>query len=258
MLPLYDSHCHLDFVCFDEDRAAVLASCKTLGIEKIVIPGTQACGWQKQLDLTAEYDCLAIALGLHPYFLDSYHPSQLERLALLLQTHENRVIALGEIGLDFSIKGDQGLQQQVFEAQLSIANDLRLPVIIHHRQSHNQLIRTLKKIKVNQGGVIHAFSGSLQEAHSYLQLGFKLGIGGTITYERARKTRQTVAQLPLESFLLETDSPDMPLSGFQGQRNTPEHIPTVMSQLADLTQTDETVVARQCWLNFINLFSHLY
>jgi TatD DNase family protein len=243
---LIDSHCHLDFSCFDHDRAEILDSCKKQSIDTIVIPGTQASQWPKQIDLCHLYPQLRFALGLHPYFLESFEPAHLVKLTNLLNQYQSSVLALGEIGLDAHIDIDWKLQVQIFEQQLIIAKEHVLPVILHHRNSHNQLIRILKATKFNQGGIVHAFSGSLQEAQNYIDLGFKIGVGGAITYPRANKTRKTISQLPLSSLVLETDAPDMPLMGKQGERNSPEYLPEVFECLLTLRKETRPELLQAC------------
>jgi TatD DNase family protein len=243
---LIDSHCHLDFKCFDHDRAEVLNNCRKLGISTIVIPGTQASQWQKQIDLCHLYPQLRFSLGLHPYFLNSFKPAHLAKLVNLLNQYQNKVLALGEIGLDSHIDVDWKLQLLVFEQQLMIAEGHELPVILHHRNSHNELIRILKAIKFSQGGIVHAFSGSLHEAKTYIDLGFKIGVGAVVTYARANKTRKTIAQLPLNSLVLETDAPDMPLMGKQGQRNSPEYLPEIFECLLDLRKETKQEILQAC------------
>lgn len=243
---LIDSHCHLDFSCFDHDRAEILGSCRELTIDIIVIPGTQASQWQKQIALCHQHPQLRFALGIHPYFLDNFEPEHLDKLSHLLNQYQNEVVALGEIGLDTHIDVDWRLQIQVFEQQLIIAKENMLPVILHHRNSHNQLIRILKDKKFTQGGIVHAFSGSLHEAQTYIDLGFKIGVGGGITYVRANKTRNTIAELPLSSLVLETDAPDMPLMGKQGQRNSPEYLPEIFDSLLAIRKETKQEVLQAC------------
>lgn len=246
---MIDSHCHLDFNCFDYDREQVLENCKKLSVDTIVIPGTQANQWQNQIDLCHLNPQLRFALGLHPYFLSQFTPSDLVELTRLLEQHSNKVVALGEIGLDTHIDVDWQLQKHVFEQQLTIAKNQLLPVILHHRNSHNELIRILKASKFNRGGIVHAFSGSLQEAQTYVDLGFKIGVGGGITYPRANKTRNVISQLPLTSLVLETDAPDMPLMGKQGERNSPEYLPEIFECLLTLRNETKEQLQQACTQN---------
>lgn len=252
---MIDSHCHIDFSQFDCDRAEVASRAKALGVNTILIPGTRAQDWPKQITLAINIPIFKFALGLHPYFLNEYQPEHMLLLDELLHSHQTQVVAVGEIGLDKAIAIPMQLQQQLLEQQVALANKHNLAVILHHRQSHNELIRCLKSHPVLRGGVVHAFSGSMQEANTYIELGFKLGIGGLITYPRAQKTRNVVAKLPLETLLLETDSPDMPLSGRQGQRNSPEYLPEVLEVLSQLRAESKLQIEQATTDNFNQLFT---
>lgn len=256
---MIDSHCHLDFTIFDQDRSDILASCVEKGVDGIVIPGTQASQWQNQLALCHSFPQLHCALGLHPYFLNQHQSSDFDLLASLVNQYRADIVAIGEVGLDFAISltpngPSQSLQLRVFETQMGIAKDFGLPMILHHRKSHQELIKSLKKADFNNSGVVHAFSGSLQEAKAYIDLGFKIGVGGSITYPRAVKTRNTVSNIPLDSIVIETDAPDMPMFGRQGQRNQPDYLPQVLKTLSELRQTSECEVEQQTSLNAIALF----
>ena len=254
---LIDSHCHIDFCCFDNDRAEVLNSCRKLAVDTIVIPGTQASQWQKQIDLCHLYPQLRFALGLHPYFLKSFESLHLVQLSQLLNQYQDKVLAVGEIGLDTHIDVDWKLQLQVFEQQLLIAEEQMLPVILHHRNSHNEIIRLLKARKFTQGGIVHAFSGSVQQAKTYIDLGFKIGVGGGITYSRASKTRNTLAQLPINCLVLETDAPDMPLMGKQGLRNSPEYLPEIFESLLSLRTETKQQLLQACYQNVQGTLANL-
>jgi TatD DNase family protein len=254
---LIDSHCHLDFSCFDHDRAQILNNCRKLAIKTIIIPGTEVVQWQKQIELCHLYPQLRFALGLHPYFLNNFESLHLVELSRLLNQYQDSVVAVGEIGLDSHIDVDWKLQLQVFEQQLLIAEEHMLPVILHHRNSHNELIRTLKVNKFTQGGIVHAFSGSVQEAKTYIDLGFKIGIGGGITYPRSSKTRKTIAQLPISCLVLETDAPDMPLMGKQGQRNSPEYLPEIFESLWSLRNESKQQLLQACYQNVCGTLANL-
>ncbi|WP_416307780.1 TatD family hydrolase [Neptunicella sp. SCSIO 80796] len=256
---MIDSHCHLDFATFDQDRDAILQRCAEAGLTDIVIPGTQQQLWTKQIALCQRQQqnspALKFALGLHPYFLDSFQTEHLGQLKLLLEQHLSTAVAVGEMGIDQAIDIPLELQISVFEQQLEIASQLSLPVIVHHRRSHHLIQQSVKRCQFKQGGVIHAFSGSLQQAEAYIESGFKLGIGGVITYPRAAKTRKTVSKLPLDSILLETDAPDMPISGRQGQRNSPEFLPEILDSLVELRSESRAEIERITDQNCQQLFA---
>jgi TatD DNase family protein len=252
-----DSHCHLDFSAFDSDRKQVLQTCAERGVNSLVIPGTQASAWDNLISLCESNSRLNFALGLHPYFLDDYCETHLRQLDEHLAQQKGRVVAVGEIGLDFSLSVDSHLQEQVFTEQMCLAQQHDLPIIVHHRRSHNALIRLLKKKRFDNGGIIHAFSGSLQEAQTYIDLGFKLGVGGIITYPRAQKTRAVIAQVPLSSLVLETDAPDMPVNNKQGQRNSPIYLPIILEALQALRGEPAEDVEQACWQNTFDTLANI-
>ncbi|MFW1676646.1 TatD family hydrolase [Pontibacter sp. JAM-7] len=243
MMPeLVDSHCHLDFACFDDDRTALLAAAKQQGVGAIVVPGVTASGWPALQRLCQQHSALFPAFGLHPCFLDQHRQEDLHLLSELVS--QAPVVAIGEIGLDlFDPQADLAAQLSFLIPQLELAKQRQLPVILHVRKAHDQMLQQLRRLQLARGGIVHAFSGSLQQAEQYLQLGFRLGLGGGITYLRANRLRKLVQTLPLGSFVLETDAPDMPLAGYQGQRNEPSRVRLVAEALAGLKQCSLAEVA---------------
>ncbi|MFW5426508.1 MAG: TatD family hydrolase [Methylophagaceae bacterium] len=238
---LIDSHCHLDFKQFDLDRDDILSNCLQLGIQDIVIPGVTANSWESLLNVCQQSTMLHPALGLHPMFMKEHLPEHLIKLPNLISKHA--VIAVGEIGLDFYITGhDKASQIELFSAQLKIAQQTKLPVLLHVRKAHEQTINLLKQHPVS-GGIVHAFNGSLQQAEQYQELGFLLGVGGAITHLKATRLRTMVSQLPLSSIALETDAPDMPLHMMKQQHNTPENIAVILDALAILRSESKDEIA---------------
>ena len=252
LMKLIDSHCHLDFEQFAQDHQQVIANATNAGVTGFVIPGVQASKWQSLIEFCQANQNCHFALGIHPYFLPNYAAGDIEKLSELLA--QNKAVAVGECGIDASIENID-LQQQIFEQHIVLANQFAKPMILHHRKSHHLILQSFKAIRPRFGGVVHAFSGSLQDAEKYLALGFKLGVGGTITYDRAKKTRDVIKQVPLEHLLLETDSPDMPVSGQQGKRNEPMYLSKVLEVLSDLKGLDKAQVAEQTYLNTQRLFN---
>lgn len=226
---LTDSHCHLDFADFDVDRHTIMQQAYAQRVQRFLVPGVKCATWPRLAQLRRQYPTWQIAFGLHPYFIEQHSESDLEPLYHWLQQD---AIAVGEIGLDAQV-GDMAKQKRLFAAQLQIAAEFQLPVILHHRKTLDAMLPLVRKAKIC-GGIVHAFSGSYQQAMAWIELGFRLGVGGVITYPRARKTRQTIARLPAQSLVLETDSPDMPLRGFQGQRNEPARVRLVFDALRAL------------------------
>ncbi|MCH2455739.1 MAG: TatD family hydrolase [Idiomarina sp.] len=251
-MQLFDTHCHLDFEAFDKDRGAVLKRAREAGIERFMVPGVTRNQWDKLVPLASDYSCWYYALGLHPWFIDEHKDSDVEELERQLEKQQGQVRAVGEIGLDRTCPNFDK-QHRLFIRQLELAKCFKLPVIIHHRKTLDRTHADIKKYGP-ENGVIHAFSGSHQQAMKFVEQGYKLGVGGVITYERAQKTRQAIKEVPIESLVLETDSPDMPLSGYQGQRNEPSRVPLVLEALAKLRNTSEEELASQLWQNSVELF----
>ncbi|AMO55601.1 hypothetical protein GZ77_09295 [Endozoicomonas montiporae] len=234
---LIDSHCHLDFSEFDPDRGQVITNAFEQGIKGICIPGTESARWSSLLQLCHENRHpvqLFPALGIHPWFVEQHQPDDLLLLEKNLKTNP-QIVAVGEIGLDFAVQTvSHDLQTVWFCKQLELARQFSRPVILHARKAHDQILKQLRLNPVKQGGIVHAFSGSEQQAYQYIEQGFCLGFGGSITYPRASKIRALAASLPLSAIVLETDAPDMPLHGFQGQRNEPTRLTLVLDALAEL------------------------
>ncbi len=229
---LIDTHCHLNLIDFDRDRNEVLQNARKSAVGGIVIPGIQRAGWSQLISMRETASGLYPALGLHPYFVADHLAQDLVELQQMIKLH--RPVAVGEIGLDFyPPELDRNKQLSLFEAQLSVAKAADLPVLLHNRKAHDQMLTLLRKIKV-KGGICHAFNGSLQQAKQYINLGFKLGFGGMLTYERSSKLRNLAANLPIESIVLETDAPDMPPASHQYQRNSPEYLPEILEALAEV------------------------
>ncbi len=232
-MELIDSHCHLDVSEFDADRDAVLARARAAGVTRMVVPAVDAAGWPGLLTLCRREQGLYPALGLHPIYIDSHRDGDIDELRRLVAAE--RPVAIGEIGLDFFVKGlDRERQQRLFEQQLQIAAEFQLPVLLHVRKAHDQVLATLREMKFPQGGIAHAFNGSLPQAEQYLEFGFKFGFGGMLTYERSSKLRRLVTELPLQAIVLETDAPDMSPVTHHSQRNSPEYLPEVLQTLAVL------------------------
>ena len=252
---LIDSHCHLDLAAFDSDRNAVLQRAWENGVTDVVVPAVQASAWGKLQRLSDSESPVNIhaAYGLHPVFERQHKPTDL--LLLEAQLNGMNAIAVGECGLDFFIDDyDQSKQLAFFTGQLDLAVKFKLPVIIHSRKS---LDLVLKEIRLRPGltGVIHSYSGSLQQAKQLIDLGFYLGFGGPITYLRARKLRGLVAELPLESLLLETDSPDQPDASHHKERNEPGWLSEIAACVAELRGNSIESVAEVTKGNCQRLFS---
>ncbi len=246
LMELIDTHCHIDVEAFDADRHEVLDHCHQEGVNRIIVPGIEAKTWDRLGKLCGEFTGLYPAYGLHPVYVDQHTDDDLVTLENRLQT-ENPV-AVGEIGLDFYLDLDRERQQSLFESQLRLAQSASLPVILHVRKAHDTVLSTLSRIPVS-GGFCHAFNGSMEQAHRYIKMGFKLGFGGMLTYERSHKLHRLAQQLPIESIVLETDAPDMTGSSHHGERNSPEYLPECLIALDQLRNEDVASIAEQTTAN---------
>lgn len=239
---LIDAHCHLDFPDFDADREAMFERAHAAGVGHFVVPGTTRARWSNVLAL-GQRDDVSVCLGLHPYFMDQHREEDLSALEMALDAHAE-VVAIGECGIDARLDDTLDAQWHYFDAQLRLAKARELPVVIHCVQANDKVAKRLRQLALPAGGQIHAFAGSPEQARKFLDLGFVLGLGGATTYDRAKRLHRAVASLPDDGFVLETDSPDMPLAGRQGQRNEPAHVAEVCAAVARLRgQTTDAVEA---------------
>lgn len=251
---LYDSHCHLDLPELAANWQQHWQQAQSVGVQRCLIPAVAPEYWPNLLQWRRQQPQFRIALGIHPWWAATQSQAVIELLAEQLQQHGALISAVGEIGLDFAIDSSSfRQQQQLFSAQLALAKRFDKPLILHHRKSMVQLLAELKQQQFVQGGILHAFSGSPEQGREFVKLGFKLGIGGTITYERSRKTQQAVRQLPLSAFVLETDAPAMPLAGFQGQLNTPAQLSRVFAAFCQLRPEPAAEIAQQLWRNTLQV-----
>jgi TatD DNase family protein len=251
---LTDTHIHLDLKEYADDLPQVLMCSENQGVSRWIVPAISSANWARLPVLHQQYPNLYYAFGLHPWFLANETDQALIELELLLQQRPAGLVAIGECGLDGAIEVPMSLQITMLEKQLALASEYQLPVILHSRKAHNELLRIVKKFKLPPGGVWHAFSGSRQQAEQFIELGFMLGIGGVITYPRAEKTRKAVAKLPVESLLLETDGPTMPLFQRQGARNEPAYIPEVLMELSMLKQMSPDMLGEAIERNVEKMF----
>ena len=254
---LIDSHTHLDFPDFDADRQQLLTRSKALGVEQMVVLGVYQRNWQRLWDLVQTDHQLYAAFGLHPVYLNEHRPEHVTELGQWLSrlAGHPQLCAVGEIGLDYFLPElDREAQQQLFEAQLQLAADFQLPALLHVRRSHAQVIATLKRFKLQRGGIVHAFAGSREEAREYIKLGFKLGLGGAATWPQALRLRKVIVDLPLDAIVLETDSPDMAPAMYPNQRNSPEHLPDICQALAEVMGISPERLAEATTANARELF----
>lgn len=243
---LIDTHCHLDAAEFDADRDEVARQALQRGINAIVIPAIARDNFDAVIALSSRHENCAYALGIHPMYVNSASLDDLEMLRQYVQ--DNHPVAIGEIGLDYFLTNSkdnpENIERQTtfFVEQLKIAQQYQLPVLLHVRNAVDDILKQLRRYKL-AGGIAHAFNGSYQQAQQFIALGFKLGFGGAMTYDRALKIRELAMRLPLEAIVLETDAPDIPPEwvGKNG-RNSPLELPRIAQILADLKQVDVSQV----------------
>ncbi|XAH26173.1 TatD family hydrolase [Xylophilus sp. GW821-FHT01B05] len=248
-----DTHCHLDAPEFAHDSEPMRARAAALGVTNCVVPAVNAANFEVVRSWAHKHGD-SYALGIHPLWTGRAEDAELAQLAAALAEHASdpRLVAVGEIGLDYFVPGlDDARQQHFFRAQLRLARQWDLPVLLHVRRSVDQVLRHLREAAGSGAGrhrwrgIAHAFNGSLQQAEAFIALGFKLGMGGTLTFERALQVRRVAAAVPLDALVLETDAPDIPPhwlyrtaeqrgDGQPQARNAPEELPRIGAELAAL------------------------
>lgn len=248
-----DTHCHLDAPEFAADVEAVRARASEKNVTSCVIPAVEVSAFEQTRDLAHRFGD-AYALGIHPLYVNRAGDDALAQLSAALDLlasdstgdaqGDARLVAVGEIGLDYFVSPQPERQEFFYREQLKLARKCGLPVILHVRRSVDAVLKGLREIAV-PGGIAHAFNGSLQQAHMFMDLGFKLGFGGAVTYERATRLRHLAATLPLDALVLETDAPDIPphwlyataeqrTSGKSQGRNEPGELPQIAAVIAEL------------------------
>lgn len=244
-----DTHCHLSMEDYlDIDK--VIEENKDALVEKIVVSGCSRESIEEVMDLKDKYDMVYVTIGYHPEYADTVTESDLDYLKSLLG--EKKVVGIGEIGLDYHYtKENKDKQIWLFEEQLKIANAFNLPVVIHSRDATMDTINTLKKYKVK--GIIHCFSGSLETANIYISTGFLLGIGGVVTFKNS-KLKDVVKEVPLESIVLETDSPYLAPVPFRGKINSSKYLEFIANFIADIKNISVDELAEITIRNASSLF----
>lgn len=250
---MIDAHCHLDFPRFDGKREEELVRARSLGVLGAVIPGVRRKDWSRVRKVADDHQGLWYCLGIHPWFVKEHSEEDLQALVDQLSARPERCVGLGECGLD-RLHGALDEQQPWFESQVEIAARLDVPLIIHSVKTHDEVHATLRRANWSGRALIHGFSGSYQQAVKLVDLGCYIGIGGVITHDRARKTRDTVARLPLDCLVLETDAPDMAPAGVEPGQNSPVYLPRVLETLATLRKEDAAGIAPELLANVCSLY----
>ena len=253
--PLADSHAHLDFPDFDKDRETVIQRAGTAGVKLIINVGCDLVSSRKAVKLAAGYPSVYAAVGIHPHDAAAAPADYLEQLAELAAAP--KVVALGEMGLDFyRDRSPRPIQKKVLREQLDLARRLAMPVIIHDRDAHSELLAVLKKDGLSPaGGVMHCFSGDPDLAREVLALGLYISIAGPVTYPRNKVLRAVAAAVPLGKLLLETDAPFLTPAPWRGQRNEPARIASTADMVAAQRGCAVEELGAACLANTRRLFS---
>tara|TARA_R110000851_G_scaffold168764_1_gene314772 strand:- start:83935 stop:84714 length:780 start_codon:yes stop_codon:yes gene_type:complete len=251
---MIDTHAHLDMSAFDGDREQLFEAMHRSGITSVILPGVSVDQWQKQIQIAQQFDCF-FSLGIHPWYVPESIDAAIIKLDAILQQHSKnkRLVAVGECGLD-KLHHWSDKQLLLLDKQLALAKAYQLPVILHAVKAHQELLTMLAHFRLPKGGVVHGFYGNSDIAKRYISLGFKLGVGGLILNPSAKKLRETVVNLPLEHFLLETDSPSMAPFDHPQSRNTPLILPRVVSEIAFLKEKSTVCILEQLNSNALQLF----
>jgi TatD DNase family protein len=283
---LTDTHCHLDFEKFDADRTGVLRRAEEAGITRILIPGLSVTSSQAAVKLAGSHPMLYAAVGIHPTEAGTWNASARNELRLLAIPHPNpspdgrgargegKVVAIGEIGLDYYWdSAPHDLQKEALKEQLDLAAELQLPVIVHFREKSDapdgncasdlmkileewvNRLRSRKSPLAERAGVLHSFSGSAETARAAMSLGFFIGVTGPVTFENGKRRQEIVAALPLERLLIETDAPFLTPHPYRGKRNEPAYVRLIADKIASLHSRDITKVATVTSENALRLFA---
>ena len=263
MAGLIDSHCHLDLPQFDADREAVIARAVESGVTHMINPGVDVPSSRAAVELARRHASVHAAAGVHPHDAKTLDVAGLEQLKTLAQSHS--IVAIGEIGLDYYRDlSPRDVQRRAFQTQLGLAADLGLPVIVHDREAHDDVLsiltdwraslNTLRSTLHERPGVLHSFSGDVALAESVLALGFYIGVSGPITYRNANRLREVVRAAPLERLLIETDAPYLAPHPRRGQRNEPGYVRLVAQAIAEIKHLSLEQVTTQTGTNTCVLF----
>lgn len=257
-----DTHCHLDAPEFAKNLTSVMKAAASKNVKAILLPSVKAadCSNVRQLvhQHGGEIPGLVYTLGIHPLYTNQAQEGDIETLEkqVLESLSDPRFVGIGEIGLDYFVEGlDPHKQEYFFDAQLDLAQKYQLPVILHVRRSQDAILKALRRRDI-PGGIAHAFNGSFQQAEQFIDLGFKLGFGGAATYTRALQIRRLLKELPVDSFVTETDAPDIPPAWLKGEGiafNEPAFLPRIASELASIRGMSEAAFALSAWRNAMHV-----
>lgn len=251
---LFDTHAHLDDKRFDDDRDELIRGLPERGVSRVITPGIDVDSSKKCVDLADKYDIVYAGVGIHPHEASKLEDNYLDQLRTMAQN--KKVVAIGEIGLDYYYDfSPRDIQKQRFIEQIELAAELKLPIIIHNRDSHEDMLNILREHKeLINGGVMHCFSGSWEMAKIVLDLGLYISLAGPVTFKNAKKPVEVAKNVPLDRLLIETDSPYLTPVPYRGKRNDPGHVALVAQKIAEIRGITAEEVGRITTENALNLF----
>lgn len=251
---IFDTHAHYDDNKFDEDRDLLLKELHQNGISYILNASASLESLDANIELAEKYDFIYIALGIHPEFAHMMDEGILDKIRVL--SKNKKVVAIGEIGLDYYYdEPPREIQREWFEKQIELAKELKLPIIIHDRDAHEDTIKIIKKTNANEvGGIFHCFSGSVEMAMDMINYNFNIAIGGVVTFKNARKTVEVVKAVPLDKLLIETDCPYLAPEPFRGKRNNSGYLVHTINKIAEIKGISSQEVAEITFANAKRLF----
>ena len=255
---LIDSHCHLDMSNYEEDLNEILARALSHGVKSIITIGIDEESSKKAIDLAKEHPFIKATIGIHPHDVEHSDDTSFQRLKELATANKEHVVAYGEIGLDYAKQySAPDIQKVAFQKQLQIAKDLKLPVVIHDREAHEDTLEILQQTgPFPYSGVMHCFSGDVTLAEQVIELGFYISIPGVVTFKNARSLQEVVEKIPLESIILETDGPFLTPMPWRGKRNEPSYLPYTAEKVAELKGISIEEVAKKTTRNVERLFNY--
>ena len=255
--PIIETHCHLDYLNRDE-LSNHLIKARDVGVKKFVTISVSEENLISTIELANHYHDVWATQGIHPHCASDYTEDTEKKILTNLEC--NKVVAIGEIGLDYYYEhSERDMQKNVFEKQLDLASETNLPVVIHTREADNDTIEILKKysLALKKKGVIHSFTSTMKLAEFCLSEGFKLGFNGIATFKSAENVREVIKCTPLDQMVLETDSPYLTPVPYRGKQNSPRYLPFIAKKIAEIKNTDIEILLQNTYQNSIDLFAKL-
>lgn len=252
---LFDSHAHIDDSDFDSDREELLKALPDFGIARLVNIGSDIESSLKSIELSEKYDYIYAAAGVHPQNAIEFNDADVDLLDTLVRNNK-KVVAIGEIGLDYHYEDTvKEAQKRCFNAQMQLAKDLNIPVVLHIRDAYEDALDIMRYFgKMPARGVVHCFSGSVEFAKEVLKLGYYVGIGGVLTFKNAKKLVNVAQEVDIDNIVLETDCPYMAPTPFRGQRNDPSKVLHVAEKLAQIKNTTTDIIIEKTYHNANRLY----